>query len=79
VRGTIASSGRTEGRRRIVVRSVRFPAPGIAIADGPYEITDMPDGGSRQMWTTIVLTRDAGVWKIAAIRNALPSSIPEPR
>lgn len=77
VQGTIASSERTEGRRRIAIRTVRMLAPGIAVADGPYEIADMPDGGSRQMWTTFLLTRDAGQWRIAAIRNALPSSIPD--
>ena len=39
----------------------------MAIADGPYEIAG--GGTVRRMWTTLVLEREAGVWRIAAIRN----------
>jgi uncharacterized protein (TIGR02246 family) len=68
VNGTIESSTRNPGTRRISVAAVRFITADVAIADGPYEI------GSRRMWTTIVLKRDDGVWRIAAIRNMVPTS-----
>ena len=67
VPGTLESSTRNPGARRITVNAVRFITPNVAIADGPYEI------GTRHMWTTIVLTGDAGVWRIAAIRNMVPT------
>jgi uncharacterized protein (TIGR02246 family) len=67
VPGTLESSTRNPGPRRITVNAVRFITPDVAIADGPYEI------GTRRMWTTIVLKRDAAVWRIAAIRNMVPT------
>ena len=70
VPGTLESSARNPGPRRITVNTVRFITPDVAIADGPYEI------GTRSMWTTIVLKRDAGVWRIAAIRNMVPTGGP---
>ena len=45
---------------------------GVAIADGRYEITGMANGTSRKMWASLTLTRGAGGWRIAAIRNMLP-------
>jgi uncharacterized protein (TIGR02246 family) len=80
VRGTMASSQRTGGTRTITVESVRFLARDVAIADGRYELTGMAGGESRKMWTTLVLTREGGLWRIAAIRNMLPASpAPAPR
>jgi uncharacterized protein (TIGR02246 family) len=67
VRGTIAASQNEAGKRTITVESVRFLAPGVALADGRYEI------GDRRMWTTLLLTRDSSGWHIAAIRNMLPA------
>jgi len=46
----------------------------VAIADGPYEITS--SGEVRRMWTTFVLTREAGGWRISAIRNMVPTGGP---
>lgn len=71
VRGTLASSSSNPGTRTIAIESVRFPAPGVAVADGRYEI-----GGAqppRRMWTTFVMVRQADGWRIAAIRNMLPA------
>jgi len=73
VKGTMASSENTGGKRTITVTSVRFLAPGVAIADGRYEITGMANGASRKMWASLTLTRGAGGWRIAAIRNMLPA------
>jgi uncharacterized protein (TIGR02246 family) len=67
VSGTLESSTRNPGPRRITIDAVRFITSELAIADGPYEI------GTRRMWTTIVVKRDAGVWRIAAIRNMVPT------
>jgi uncharacterized protein (TIGR02246 family) len=71
VPGTLESSKRNPGKRDITVQAVRFIAPDVAIADGPYEIAGA--GGTRRMWATLVLKREAGVWRIAAIRNMVPT------
>jgi uncharacterized protein (TIGR02246 family) len=76
VRGTMASSQSSGGKRTITVTSVRFVAPGVAIADGRYEISGIAGGGTRAMWTTLMLTRGADGWRIAAIRNMLPAPQP---
>ena len=66
VKGTLQSSQRNAGARNITLKAVRFPAPGVAIADGEYGI------GEQRLWTTLVLTRQGETWKIAAIRNMAP-------
>lgn len=71
VQGTLESSQRNPGTRAIKVSSVRFITPDVAIADGPYEIS--AGGNVRRMWTTIVLKREPDAWRIAAIRNAVPT------
>jgi uncharacterized protein (TIGR02246 family) len=77
VRGTLASSKGNPGSRTIAVETVRFPAPGLAIADGRYEIAGGPEG-TRKMWTSFVMTRSAQGWRIAAIRNMLPAPAAPP-
>ena len=74
VRGTMESSRSTGGRRSITVESVRFVTTEVAIADGRYELTGLAGGATRQMWTTLVLKRTASGWRIAAIRNMLPTA-----
>jgi uncharacterized protein (TIGR02246 family) len=66
VTGTLASSQRNSGSRSITLKAVRFPAPGLAIADGEYGI------GDERLWTTLVLVRQSDTWRISAIRNAAP-------
>jgi uncharacterized protein (TIGR02246 family) len=73
VRGTLESSQRTAGKRTITVESVRFLSSDVALVDGRYEITGLPGGASRRMWTTLVLKRGPDGWRIAAIRNMLPA------
>lgn len=70
VPGTLRSSANNPGTRRIVIEAIRFVTPDVAVVDGPYEIGDPPN--VRRNWTTIVMKREAGAWRIAAIRNALP-------
>lgn len=73
VKGGLASSQRNPGSRRIEIQSVRFLAPDVAIADGGYSIRGEGAEG-RQMWTTIVAIQTRDGWRIAAIRNALPTA-----
>src|SRR5471030_2644554 len=74
VKGTMASSQSSGGKRTITVTSVRFLAPGVALADGRYELTGLAAGATRSMWTSLVLMRGADGWRIAAIRNMLPAA-----
>jgi uncharacterized protein (TIGR02246 family) len=73
VRGTMASSQSSGGKRTITVVSVRLVEPGVAIADGRYTIAGRAGAASREMWTTLIMTRAAEGWRIAAIRNMLPA------
>jgi uncharacterized protein (TIGR02246 family) len=74
VNGTLASSARSGGTRSITLDSIRFLTPAVAIADGRYELTGLAGGISRKMWSSFVLLKNAGGWRIAAIRNMLPAS-----
>jgi hypothetical protein len=73
----LQSSERNPGARTIRLESVRFLTPDVAIADGPYEIGNA-GAATRRMWTSIVLTRVADGWRIAAIRNMVPTSAAAP-
>ncbi len=66
VKGTLQSSQRNTGSRSIAIKAIRFPAPGVAVADGEYGI------GEQRLWTTLVLARQGDTWRIAAIRNSSP-------
>jgi uncharacterized protein (TIGR02246 family) len=76
VPGTLESSRQNTGTRTIAVESVRFLTPDVALVDGPYEISAADGGAPRRMRTTIVLTRGSGEWRIAAIRNMVPTRVP---
>jgi uncharacterized protein (TIGR02246 family) len=71
VTGSLASSAQG-GSRRIEVERVRMVGSGVAIADGRYSITGA-EAGDRRMWSTFVIVKEAGGWRIAAIRNMLPA------
>jgi uncharacterized protein (TIGR02246 family) len=73
VKGTMASSQATGGKRAITIESVRFLASSVALADGHYDLTDLAGGEARHMWTSISLVKTGAGWKIAAIRNMLPA------
>lgn len=66
--GMAESSRQNPGSRGIRVQAVRFVTADVALADGSYFIV----GSDLERWTTIVLTRDGGTWRIAAIRNMTP-------
>ena len=73
VEGGLASSARSSGVRTIEVETVRFIADAVAIADGRYEIAASGNVSARRMWTTFVMTKRDGTWRISAIRNMRPS------
>lgn len=74
VRGGIASSQANPGSRQISIETIRFVVPGVAVADGRYEISGAQGAAPRRMWTTFVLTRGRpGEWRVAAIRNMAPT------
>jgi len=73
VRGAMASSQNSPGKRTITVTSIRFLAPGVALADGRYEIAGANGAAARKMWASLTLTRGPDGWRIAAIRNMLPA------
>lgn len=68
VKGTLASSEATGGKRTITVETIRFLTKDTVIADGRYEIND------RKMWSTFLMVRTPEGWKIGAIRNMLPAA-----
>jgi uncharacterized protein (TIGR02246 family) len=74
VRGMLESSKRNPARRSINVESVRFLSADVALVDGRYIQKGAEGGKDREMWTAITLKRVAGGWRIAAIRNMLPSA-----
>jgi uncharacterized protein (TIGR02246 family) len=74
VSGSLATQQSTGGKRTITVDSLRFVGADVAIADGRYDSVGRTDGTDQRMLTSMVLRREGGAWKIAAIRNMLPSS-----
>jgi uncharacterized protein (TIGR02246 family) len=73
VSGSLSTQQSTGGKRTITLDSIRFVTADVAIADGRYDSLGRADGTDRHMLTSMVLRREAGGWKIAAIRNALPT------
>ncbi len=73
VSGSLETQQSTGGKRTITVDSVRFIAPDVAIADGRYDSLGRADGTDLHMLTSMVLRRESGSWKIAAIRNMRPT------
>lgn len=74
VSGSLSTQQSTGGRRTITVDSLRFLSTDVALADGRYDSIGRADGTDQRMLTSMVLRREAGTWKIAAIRNSLPTA-----
>lgn len=70
--GMQRSSAQNPGGRTLTVEIVRLVDADSAIADARYELPNS-DGTPRRMWSTFVVVRDGGEWKITAIRNMQPS------
>ena len=73
VKGSLTTQQSTGGKRTIAVDSIRFVAADVALADGRYDSVGRADGSDLHMLTSIVLRREGGAWKIAAIRNMVPN------
>lgn len=70
VTGMIETSARNPGTRAINIAAIRFLTPDVAIVDGGYTT----GADARQLWTTLVVKREAAGWRIAAIRNVAPTA-----
>jgi beta-glucosidase len=77
VKGAMASSKSENGKNTVTLETIRMLGKDAAIADGRYETTSSGAGSPRKMWSSFVLLRTAQGWRIAAIRNMLPSA-PQP-
>ena len=75
IEGMLQSSDNNPGTRTLTVERIRFLDAGNGIADARYEIVSK-EGATRKMWSTFVVVNENGKWKIAAIRNMLPSGQP---
>lgn len=73
VKGMLQSSLGNPGSRKLIVDKVRFLDANNGIADARYEIQN-PDGTIRKMWSTFFVVNQKGNWKIAGIRNMLPTA-----
>lgn len=74
VEGSMASSKNNPAKRTIEVETIREIRSGVAIVDGRYIQTGGPAEGRREMWSTFVVEKTKGQWRIAAIRNMLPAA-----
>jgi ketosteroid isomerase-like protein len=73
VEGMQRSSTVNEGKRTLTVDKFRLLSSDVGIVDARYEI-EGNNGTIRKMWSTFVLVREGGKWKISGIRNMLPTS-----
>jgi uncharacterized protein (TIGR02246 family) len=74
VQGAAASSKKENGRSSVAVDHIRMLGPDVAIVDGRYETSAVGATSPRKMWSAFVLVKKDGRWRIAAIRNMLPTT-----
>jgi uncharacterized protein (TIGR02246 family) len=74
VTGMLKSSATRPGTRTLTVDNVRFLDASNAVADARYDITN-DDGTVRKMWSSFIVVKRKGQWKISGIRNMLPSAL----
>ena len=74
VKGMLNSSASTPGTRTLIVEKIRLLGSLNGIVDCVYQIKNA-DGTNRKMWSTFIVVSERGSWKIAAIRNMLPSPL----
>lgn len=73
VQGMLRSSATNSGTRTLVIDKIKMIQSGAAIVDCRYDIKNA-DGSDRKMWSSFILVREKGNWKISAIRNMLPAT-----
>jgi uncharacterized protein (TIGR02246 family) len=71
--GVLANTSNTGGDRSITIQSIRYIGSSVAIVDGLYDILNRLDGIDRHYLTSFIVIKEAGRWKITAIRNMQPS------
>lgn len=72
VAGMMRSSATKPGTRTLTIEKLRYLTAQSGMADARYVIQN-DDGTARQMWSTFVVVKQKGTWKISAIRNMLPA------
>lgn len=60
------------GKYVTTIETVRMLAPGVALADGTFEIGNIK-GGSRRGRQTLVLLKSGDRWRITALRSMVPT------
>lgn len=73
LQGAMASSKKENGKSSVTIEAVRMLGKDGAIADGRYETSAADASSPRKMWSTFVVQRTGVGWRIAAIRNMLPT------
>ena len=73
VQGMLRSSATNSGTRTLVIDKTKMINSTAAIVDCRYDIKNA-DGSDRKMWSSFILVREKGNWKISAIRNMLPAT-----
>ncbi len=71
-KGMMRSSSGNTGTRTLTVEHIRLLSAKQAIVDARYEI-NQDNGSIRKMWSTFIVVKEKGKWKISAIRNMLPA------
>ncbi len=66
-----------DSQLHLAIERVRIPTPGVAIADGTYELFNVTDARGNKIpdrhgYFTSVLTKEADGWKVSASRLMLP-------
>ncbi|CAN5356274.1 hypothetical protein BH20BAC1_BH20BAC1_03120 [soil metagenome] len=70
--GMMKSSASNPGSRTLTIDKMRLLTAGSALVDCRYEIANT-EGETRKMWSSFIMVKEKGVWKISAIRNMLPA------
>ncbi|MCC5936919.1 MAG: DUF4440 domain-containing protein [Lunatimonas sp.] len=73
VEGMQRSSSINEGTRTLTVERIRLLDPQVALIDARYIINPSDGGDARKMWSTFIAVYREGRWRIAGIRNMLPT------
>jgi hypothetical protein len=72
VQGMLKSSSTNPGTRTLKIEKIRMLNSNCGLVDCRYEIQN-PDSTIRKMWSTFIVVTDRRNWKIAGIRNMLPT------
>lgn len=72
IHGMLISSAEKPGTRVLTVEKIRLLQPNSALVDCRYTIQNA-DNTVRKMWSTFAVVLEKETWKIAAIRNMLPT------